>query len=920
MKSRLQCILYVIVFYLEYSSLVQVHAFHFPSLHLYKSLDRKIPIHNHDALVAPSLRESFKHQPLWASKDTSQESSNDFLDQDLQEANALASQKGQIDLPDEIKRSFLQYAMSIILGRALPDARDGLKPVHRRILYSMHQLNLSPTASHRKCARVVGEVLGKFHPHGDVAVYDALVRMAQPFSSYYRLVDGHGNFGSIDADPPAAMRYTECRLTPLATQAMLRDIGDDTVDFSANFDGNEMEPTVLPVQLPMILLNGCSGIAVGMATNVPPHNLREILSACTALVKTRVDNLQGGSKIFSDDELFDLVPGPDFPTGASIMGADGARKLYETGQGGVTLRAVADIETIAKGKTATRTAIVVKELPYQVNKAALLEKIATLVNDKQLEGIADLRDESDRDGIRVVLELKRDAVPDFVLNTLYSKTSLQTTFSGNFLALMKDDTNTAVLTPKRFTLRAALDYFLDFRLETIRRKSAHQLAKVSTRAHVVEGLLRSLARVDDVIDWIRNAADLAAVRIKLMDQNYLGLSKEQADAVLKLQLGQLTRLNSDKLQEEKSTLDEESKTLKKLLNQEEAVYDVMLGEFRELDARFGHDRKTQILNEEGTFDELDLIKNARSVVVVTRGGYVKRMPLATFESQARGTQGKMGTASSTNDEEVAQVITCNDHDTLLMISQNGIAHTLRAYQIPSGGRTARGTPLSTILPISLDDVVSAVLPVSKFHPDEYVVLVTEQGMIKKTPLDAFEKISKRGLTIAKLRAGDKLRWCHKCRDDDEILMASSKGYAIRYHAEKVRPTGRGSQGIIAMKLHAGDTIAGMNVLKSGTAAKKYVLCVTTMGYGKRTSADDFKSSGRLRSGVLATKFKAEEDHLQSFCVVEEDDEVLINTSKGRMVRQKVSQISCLKRRSSGVIVQKLTEGDQVAQVSVVPRQ
>lgn len=513
-----------------------------------------------------------------------------------------------IELDQELSNSFLQYALSIILGRALPDARDGLKPVHRRILYSMHQLNLVPTTSHRKCARVVGEVLGKFHPHGDVAVYDALVRLAQTFSTHYPLIDGHGNFGSIDADPAAAMRYTECRLSPVGQAGLLDELEYDTVDFIPNFDGNEIEPTVLPAKLPILLLNGCAGIAVGMATNVPPHNLGELMRACIALVDAQIQNTT-----LSDESLLQLVPAPDFPTGASILGNDGARQLYTTGHGGIVMRATTVLEKlVSKHSTKTsRSAIIVTELPYQVNKAALLEKIADLVNDKKLEGIADLRDESDRDGIRMVIELKRDAVPAVVLNNLYKKTSLQTVFSGNFLALMPGSTADGSMTPQRFTLRQSLETFLQFRFDTIRRKSRFQFAKVTSRAHIVDGLLTALESVDEIITLIKSATDLASARDQLGTQ--YKLSPEQADAVLKLQLGQLTRLNKNKLQSEREDLTKTSEQLNELLQVDDTVRNLMKDEFQEMIRKFGTERKTVIkLGESGDVAEMDLIKNSRS--------------------------------------------------------------------------------------------------------------------------------------------------------------------------------------------------------------------------------------------------------------------------------------------------------------------
>ncbi|ACI65720.1 predicted protein [Phaeodactylum tricornutum CCAP 1055/1] len=812
----------------------------------------------------------------------------------------------------------MQYALSIIMGRAIPDARDGLKPVHRRILYAMDQLSLYPNTGHRKCARVVGEVLGKFHPHGDMAVYDALVRLAQHFSTAYPLIDGHGNFGSIDADPAAAMRYTECRLTKLSQAALLEDLQDDTVDFLPNFDGNEIEPAVLPAKLPILLLNGSSGIAVGMATNIPPHNLNEIMTACTALVKAR----QGGAAV-TDKKLLQMVPGPDFPTGASILSTGGTEKLYTTGNGGIVMRAVTKIEKITTGRKSsiTRTAIIVTELPYQVNKAALLEKIAGLVNEKKLDGIADLRDESDRDGIRVVIELKRDAVAAVVLNNLYKKTPLQTTFSGNFLALMTANRDSSSsLVPQRFTLRQAMDCFLDFRFETIRRKSQFQLTKVNARSHIVAGLLMALDKVDMVIQIVRASADQQAAREALYIE--LGTSSEQTDAILKLQLGQLTRLNKGKLESEKADLEESRESLTHLLEVDDAVYDVMREEFIDMMKRFGGERKSSIIVEDdGDFCDMDLIENSRSVIVVTRGGYIKRMPLKTFESQGRGTRGKRGTSDGgeSADSEVAHCFTCNDHDTLLMVTQNGIAYGLRAYQVPIAGRTAKGQPIPSVLPVRGDEVITAILPVSEFSDEEYVVLTTEQGWIKRTPLDAFEKLSSRGLTIATLEDGDRLKWCHRVRNEDDILIGTVGGMATRFGAAKLRPTGRTSRGVRAMKLREGDTIADMNVLSGKN--KEYILTVTAQGYGKRIATSEFRAQARGGVGVIAIKFKRgqEEDKVSCLRIVKDDEEILVITARGIMVRQKASDIPSQGRSATGVMVQRVDDGDHISSVSIVPQ-
>jgi len=911
------------------------------------------PLHLYSSpLEDPEEDTEFGEETLMVSAEPF-DSESDIADR----ANAMLSEgnNSNVELRSELEASFLQYALSIILGRALPDARDGLKPVHRRILFAMDQLKLNPTTSHRKCARVVGEVLGKYHPHGDMSVYDALVRMAQDFSTAYRLVDGHGNFGSVDADPAAAMRYTECRLTSMAKDTLMDELDLDTVDFVANFDGNEDEPTVLPSKLPILLLNGSSGIAVGMATNIPPHNLREIVKACTALItRERMEEKKGD---VSDDELFEMVPAPDFPTGATILGTDDARKLYETGNGRVLMRAVTHLEELSSRTSSSgrknRMAIVVTELPYQVNKAALLEQIANLVNDKKIEGISDLRDESDRDGIRVVLELKqRDAIPSIVLANLYKKTKLQSIFSGNLLALMKpgstgktksDDgfsekkstsnSDGGSLTPQRFTLRESLDYFLDFRFETIRRKTKHQLGKVQSRIHIVDGLLLALSQIDAIIELVRKSPDQASCRTILMQSKpskkaplALGLSKEQADSVLRLQLGQMTRLSQGKLTDERNDLESKRKGFQKLLDEDDAVHEVMTRELDEMDKKYGHDRKSKILrDDDGEVQEVDLVENSRSVIVVTRGGYIKRMELKTFENQGRGTMGKRGVGGDSSvDDEVLHCITCNDHDTLLMITQNGIAYGLRAYQVPTGSRRAKGTPLPSVLPIKIGQQVTAVLAVTEFTEEEYVVVATKQGIIKKTPLKVFEKITGRGLVMASLKEGDQLEWCHKCTDDDDILIGSSRGMATRFKASKLRPTGRTSKGVRAIRLKDGDTITDMNVLGAGGGSdkKEFVLCMTEQGYGKRISTDDFKVTSRGLIGVIAIKFKKDkkktQDKVSCFCIVNEDDEFLVITSKGVMVRQRVKEIPCQSRSATGVKVQRLNSSDKITSISLVP--
>jgi DNA gyrase subunit A len=879
-----------------------------------------------------------------------------------------------IELQTELSNSFLQYALSIILGRAIPDARDGLKPVHRRILYAMYDLQLTSSSTYRKCARVVGDVLGKYHPHGDTAVYDALVRMAQDFSTNHPLIDGHGNFGSIDNDPAAAMRYTECRLTPLSQIAMLSDLSDDSVDQISTFDGSSFEPVVLPARVPVLLLNGAAGIAVGMATNIPPHNLRELMTASIALAKSRIFK-----QIITTDQLLEMVPAPDFPTGAMIMGTSGAKDLYTTGNGGIVLRAVTNFEpiTTSGNKLSSRMAIIVTELPYQVNKAAMLEKIAELVNDKKLEGIADLRDESSgREGIRIVIELKRDAVADVVLANLYQKTALQTTFAGNFLALMKssstsnnvddDESNAKAsnLIPQRFTLRHALDCFLDFRFETIRRKARYQLRKVENRAHIVDGLLMALEKLDEVIGVVRAAPDTQTARMQLQ-RVVLGTSDEQTDAILRLQLGQLTRLNKGKLEQEQSDLTKSQEQLTQLLTVDDTVYQSMVDDFQELSNKFGVNRKTKIYTaDDGTVEEIDMIRNSRSVVVVTRGGYIKRMPLKTFESQGRGTRGKRGSAVASSstahsksafDDEIAHCFTCNDHDTVLMVTGAGVAYGIRAYHIPTSGRTARGQPFPQVLPqLKMGDIITTILPISDFtEPNEFLLLVSEHGWIKKTPLIAFEKLPIRGLIVASLDDDDRLLWCQRCTDKYDVLVGTRGGMATRFSVAKLRPTGRTSRGVRTMKLRNNDKISDVNVVPAGggdddddddgddceddradsannaisenDAPTEYVLAVSSLGYGKRIPTAEFRTQARGGVGVVALKFKKkntitdnESDIMTCLRAVKENDEIMVVTTKGIMVRQQVSKIPSQGRAATGVLIQKLDDGDHISSVSIVP--
>eukprot|EP00531_Pseudo-nitzschia_arenysensis_P009196 CAMPEP_0116122228 /NCGR_PEP_ID=MMETSP0329-20121206/4105_1 /TAXON_ID=697910 /ORGANISM="Pseudo-nitzschia arenysensis, Strain B593" /LENGTH=759 /DNA_ID=CAMNT_0003616067 /DNA_START=11 /DNA_END=2291 /DNA_ORIENTATION=- len=755
--------------------------------------------------------------------------------------------------------------------------------------------------------------------------------MAQDFSTGHLLVDGHGNFGSVDADPAAAMRYTECRLTEFTRDTLMEDLFLDSVDFCANFDGNEDEPLVLPSKLPLLLLNGSQGIAVGMATNIPPT----IYEKSPLPVEKERISTKKTEKGIADKELFQMVPGPDFPTGATILGRENSRKLYETGNGRVVMRAVTHLEEItsSSGKK-NRQAIVVTELPYQVNKAALLEQIANLVNDKKIDGISDLRDESDRDGIRIVMELKmRDAVPSIILANLYKKSKLQLIFNGNMVSLMKpkdsEKSNSGAMVPQRFTLRESLDYFLDFRFETIRRKTKHQLGKVQSRIHILDGLLLALEQMDAVIDLVRNSPDAAASRAVLMSTEAsktnklaMGLSRDQTDAVLRLQLGQMNKMKQNELAEERDDLESTRKSYQKLLDEDDAVYEVMEGELADMDKKYGMERRSKILDSvDEQVEEVELVKNSRSVIVVTRSGYIKRMELKGFESQGRGTRGKQG---SSVDDEVVHCITCNDHDTILMVSETGVVRGLRAYQVPTASLRAKGTPIPSVLNTKIGESVTAMLAVTKFTEEEYLVMATKQGMIKRTPLKVLEKITARGLIMASLMEGDRLVWANKCTDEDDLLIGSSLGKATRFEATELRPTGRSSRGVKAMNLNPGDTLAAMNILKADKSNDdESVLIITEQGFGKRVSTDEFKATGRGKKGVISTKFKKtkpgeDEDNVAGFLVVKEDDEILISTSKGVMVRQRVTEINTYSRSATGVRVQKLNDSDKITSISIVP--
>lgn len=854
------------------------------------------------------------------------------------------------DLSNEMSRSYLEYAMSVIVGRALPDARDGLKPVHRRILFAMYELGLSSDRPYRKCARVVGEVLGKYHPHGDTAVYDALVRMAQDFSMRSPLIAGHGNFGSIDNDPPAAMRYTECRLQALSSHALLQDIEAETVDFVDNFDGSQQEPVVLPAKIPQLLLNGSSGIAVGMATNIPPHNLGELVDGAIALIQ---------NPEISNAELIKIIPGPDFPTGGQILGTSGIKEAYNTGRGSITMRGVANIETIQHRGRPDKEAIIITQLPYQTNKAALVEKIAELVNDKKIEGISDIRDESDRDGMRVVIELKRDSYPRIVLNNLYKQTPIQNNFGANMLAIVNGE-------PQLLTLKEFLQVFLDFRVEVIIRRTQYELRKAEERDHILQGLLIALANLDAMIHLIRAAADTATAKTELVTQ--FGLTDVQADAILQMQLRRLTALEAEKILAEHEELEIKITDLQDILDKRERIETIIIDEIQQIKTLHAKPRITEIVPSEDEIEEADLIANEQAIILLTEQGYIKRMPADTFGAQSRATRGKAG-AKIKEDDVVEQFISCKDHDNILFFSDRGVVYTVNAYRIPASSRTARGIPLLQMLPISKEEKITSMVSVSEFTSDEYLIMLTQKGFIKKSALSAFSHIRSNGLIAISLEEGDLLRWVRLAKAQDSIIIGSRQGMAIHFKADsqQLRPLGRATKGVKSMKLKKNDKLISMDILPAQVIANldadpeidieeddlqtdilptqvienldleeeelqdeteeilveqtiqgPWLLAVTANGYGKRIPVTQFRLQNRAGMGVRAIKFRISGDQLIALRVVDSEDELMLVTSRGIVIRQALQAISLQSRTATGVRLQRLDGDDAIAAVALVP--
>ena len=791
----------------------------------------------------------------------------------------------QKNIEKEMQDAYIDYAMSVIVARALPDVRDGMKPVHRRILYTMHEDGITPDKPYRKCATTVGDVLGRYHPHGDASVYDALVRMAQTFSLRYPMVDGHGNFGSIDGDPPAAYRYTEARMSKIS-QLMLADIEKNTVDYMPNFDDRLQEPTVLPSKIPALLLNGSSGIAVGMATNIPPHNLTELINGIVKIIDE--DEV-------TDEELMQVIKGPDFPTGATILGREEIKKAYTTGRGKITLRGETEIEEMSGGKRR----IVVSSLPYQVNKAKLIEHIAELVKEKRIEGISAIRDESDREhDVRIVIELKRDANPQVVLNSLYKYTQIQDTFGIIMLALVDGE-------PKILTLRECLDHYIEHRRVVILRRTKFELDKAEARAHILEGLRIAIDNIDEVIKIIRSAYDDA--KEKLMER--FGLTEIQAQAILDMRLKTLSGLQREKIEEEYNELMKLIAYLKEILSSETLVYTIIKDELLEIKDKFGDERKTKIVAAEGEIDVEDLIKEEQTVIALTHFGYIKRMPIDTYKSQKRGGKGITGIATREEDF-VKEIFTASTHDTILFFSNKGKMYKLRGYEIPEAGRTAKGTAIVNLLRLDAEEKVSTIIPIQNFAEGKYLLFATRDGMIKKTALTEYVSAKKSGLLSITLKDDDELINVRLTDGQDNVVLVTRKGIAITFTEKDVRPIGRVSQGVIGIKIDKEDYVIGMEPIVEGS--KQTLLAITENGFGKRTELDEYRVQARAGRGVITYKVTPKTGEIVGIKIVDDTDDVMLITDTGTIIRINASEISVLGRSTQGVTLMRTNEGKVVS--------
>ena len=797
------------------------------------------------------------------------------------------------DVENEMKSAYMSYAMSVIVSRALPDVRDGLKPVHRRILYTMHEDGLTSDKPYRKSATTVGDVLGRYHPHGDSSVYDAMVRMAQDFSLRYPLIDGHGNFGSIDGDGAAAYRYTEARMSKMS-EVMLTDIEKNTVDFMPNFDGRLQEPVVLPAKIPALLVNGSSGIAVGMATNIPPHNLSEVIDGIIKIIDNRET---------TDEELMTVIKGPDFPTEGIILGREGIKQAYTTGRGKIIVRAEAEIEEMSGNKQR----IIVSSLPYQVNKAKLIENIANLAREKRIEGISDLRDESDRnDRVRIVIELKRDANAQVVLNQLYKNTQMQDTFGVIMLALVNNE-------PKILTLRQCLDHYIAHREQVITRRTKFELDKALARAHILEGLKIALDNIDEVINIIRSSYDDAKERL----MKRFGLSDIQAQAILDMRLKTLSGLQREKIEEEYNELMKLIAHLREILANEQLVLDIIKEELLEIKQKYGDERKTKIVAAEGEINVEDLIKEEQTVVALTHFGYIKRMPIDTYRSQKRG--GKGITGISTREEDfVKQIFTASTHDTILFFSNKGKLYRLRGYEIPEAGRTAKGTAIVNLLRLDNGEKISAVIPITNFEDGKYLLMATKNGLIKKTALKDFDSTRKTGLLSITLKDDDELIDVRLTDGEDNVVLVTSKGLSITFDEKDVRPVGRSAQGVIGIRLDDKDFVIGMESIIASKDAT--LLAITEHGFGKRTELSEYRVQNRGGRGVITYKVTPKTGNIVGIRIANGDEDVMMITDKGTIIRLKVEEISILGRATQGVTLMRTNDGGKVVSIELIQQE
>ncbi len=797
-----------------------------------------------------------------------------------------------LDVEEELKKSFISYAMAVIVSRALPDVRDGLKPVHRRILYSMMELGNTPDKPYRKSARIVGDVLGKYHPHGDTAVYDATVRLAQPFNTRYTLVDGQGNFGSVDGDGAAAMRYTEVRLDKLAME-MVRDLDKETVDFYPNFDETLMQPEVMPSRFPNLLVNGSAGIAVGMATNIPPHNLGEVIDACVYYIDHPDCEV---------DDLMEFVKGPDFPTGGIILGKRGIYDAYHTGRGRIIVRAKHEIEEMPQN----RQRIVVTEIPYMVNKANLVSKIAQLVHEKRLEGISDIRDESDRNGMRIVIELKRDVSANVVLNYLYKHTQMQDTFGTIMLALVNGE-------PKVLSLKSIIKHYIDHQQDVITRRTKYELNKAQARAHILEGLLIALDRIDEVIDLIRSSPNPPAAKQGLMDM--LTIDDKQAQAILDMRLQRLTGLERERLQEEYAELEKQIAYYNSVLSDDTLLFGIIKDEMLEIKRKYADERRTEISALDGEIDMLDLIEEEDMVVTITHNGYVKRLASSTYRAQRRGGKGIIG-ATAKEEDFVEQLYVTSSHDAIMFFTDRGRAYKKFCYEIPEAGRTSRGTAIINLIPLEPGEKVTAILPVPQENTEEYyLIMATRLGVIKRIELNAFANIRKTGIIAVNLRDSDSLVAVRLTRGDSELMLCSRSGASIRFDESALRSMGRAATGVRSMKLDEGDEVADLSVVDD----TKTVLAITENGYGKRTSLDEFRVQSRAGKGIKAMKLNEKTGNLVAQLLVSEDEDIMLITVDGTIIRIPVASISIQGRATQGVRLMKVGDS-RISRVAPVAKE